>query len=200
MTVIECEIRFLIENIKKFKEHLSTLDNFVVKEYSFTDHIFKPFNLTDKWINFEKIMRIRTWKRPLQKSEVLFSSITLEKVEDFIFKRAIFPNGKVNLFEGTHEEAAEIVKELDYEPWFEIEKTKGELIIVKDWDFSFVLEEIKNLGYSVEIEVWDDDFEKVKNRFAQILDILKLNKELANPHTLSWIYYNKINKKNQNIL
>jgi len=196
MTVIECEIRFLIEDINKFKDHLSTLDHYVVKEYSFTDHIYKPYILTDKWIDFEKIMRIRTWKHPIKRSELLFSSITLEKVEDFIFKRSIFPNGKVILFTGTNEGAAEILKELDYEPWFQIEKTNGKLIIVKEGDFSFVLEEIKNLGYSVEIEVWDEDFEKIKNRFTQILGWLNLKKELANPHTLAWIYFNHTNKKN----
>ena len=198
MGAIECEIRFLIDDIKKFKDHLSTINSHVIKEYSFTDHVFKPKILTEKWESFEKIMRIRAWKLPLQKSQVLFSYITLEKVGEFIFKRSIVPNGKVNLFEGTHDEAFNIVKELDYEPWFNIEKTNGKLIVVKDWDFSFVLEEITNLGFSVEIEVWDENYEKVKNRFNEILGVLNLNKELANPHSLAWIYYDEFQKKNEN--
>lgn len=195
MTVIECEIRFLIEDLKSFNDHLNSLDHHIVKEYSLTDHIFKPQTLTDAWSKFEKIMRIRTWKSPLQKSELLFSRITLKKVEDFIFKRSIFPNGKVNFFTGTHEEAAEIIKELDFEPWFQIEKTKGQLIMVKEWDFSFVLEEITNLGYSVEIEVWDEDFKKAKNRFTEILEVLKLDKEQANPHALARIYFESQKKE-----
>ncbi len=197
MGVIECEIRFLIDNIKKFKDHLSTIENYMIKEYSFTDHIFKPSYLTEKWSNFEKIMRIREWKYPLQKSEVLFSYITLEEVEEFIFKRSIIPNGKINLFEGTFYEASRILKELDYESWFDIEKINGKLIIVKDWDFSFVLEEITNLGFSIEIEVWDENYEKIKNRFNEIIKILNLNKESANPHSLAWIYYNFFHKNNE---
>ncbi|NHI92000.1 MAG: hypothetical protein EAX96_05815, partial [Candidatus Lokiarchaeota archaeon] len=185
----ECEIRFLIKNVEAFESRLKNIDHEVIKEYAFTDHIYKPNNLTKKWQNFEKIMRIRSWSRPKKKSELLFSSVKIEKHDGFTFKRSIFPQGKIIFYSGDFEEASKIASELDFYPWFKIEKFNGKLITVKEGNFSFVIEDIKDLGLTIEIEVWEEKPEKIRNRFNEILNILCLREEDARYHPLARIYH-----------
>ena len=193
MTNYECEIRFILNDVKLFQSHLQSIDHEIIKEYSFSDHVFRPLKLTKKWEGFEKIMRIRSWTIPTVKSEVLFSNIKYKQLEGFRFKQAIFSEGKVNFFTGEFEKAKNIVKELDFSPWFIIKKKKGKLMQVKKKNFTFVLEEIERLGHSIEIEVWGQDIQQVKKRFYEIIEILNLKREDGIHFPLAKIYFDAIN-------
>ncbi|MHA1892958.1 MAG: CYTH domain-containing protein [Candidatus Helarchaeota archaeon] len=192
MNKSECEIRFLIQDVKKFEEHLKSIDHVIEKEYSFIDHFFKPKSFTSEWKNFQKTMRVRAWEIPKNTSEILFSKVKYEEKDNLSFKRAFFPQGKVKLYSGNLDFAFKLLKELEYDFWFKIEKKKGKVIDVKSENFSFVLEEIKGLGFSIEIEVFDDDPQRIRKKFTKIINVLNLKTESALFYPLPKIYFETV--------
>ncbi|MHA1379079.1 MAG: hypothetical protein ACTSRG_11915 [Candidatus Helarchaeota archaeon] len=187
--IYESEIRIIFDNIAPFLETLKSLNAQIIKKYSFKDHIYKPRGVKS-WELEEKIMRIREWN---EKSQLLFTKTRIIKLGDFSFKQTYFPKGKIKLYEGTLQETQIILKDWNFEFWFLIEKEEGSLHeIKKPFQIRLVVEKIKNLGYTAEIELWGEDINEICKNFQNILKILKIDRNDITYKPLPKIYYERI--------
>ena len=186
MTTYESEIRFLIPNIKVFEKRLKELNAEIVYEYEFSDHYFRP--KTKEWNLLYKTIKIRECFKPEKKCEVLFNKAEIVNVEGFIFKRSVYPQGKVKLFEGKFDLCETFLDDLEFENWFTIEKKNCKLMKIPKYDFKTVYEFVNNLGWTGELEIEGGNPEKVKEKLSEWIKILKIEKNQITYKPLSLIH------------
>ena len=76
----------------------------------------------------------------------------------------------------------------DFRHFFTIKKTNGRLFeILQPKKFVVALEEIKQLGFSAEIEVWGDNFDYIERSFLEIISLLELPPDIVTSNTLPFI-------------
>ncbi|MDD1779468.1 MAG: hypothetical protein LUQ65_15000 [Candidatus Helarchaeota archaeon] len=184
----ESEIRISIQDITEFTDILNRLKGKTIQNYKFTDHIYIPQNPSSDWNPKYKTMRIRQYFSPEQYSRILFTQNELVRGKLFQFKRSLYPQGKIELFKGDQKMAEAILRAWDYVPYFQIEKTNGNLYeIPQPLKFVVAVEEIAQFGYSAEIELWGEDILKIEERFLTILSVLKIPQTAVNSNPLPYI-------------
>ncbi|MHA1299973.1 MAG: hypothetical protein ACTSO9_11180 [Candidatus Helarchaeota archaeon] len=187
----ESEVRILFDDIKPFLEKIQSLNARIIKNYSFRDHIYKPEAIKN-WELEQKVMRIREWP---DKSQLLYTKTRIIKMGDLKFKRTYFPQGKILLYEGTLQEAQTILNDWNFKFWFLINKEEGTLYEIKNpFHITFVVEKIKDLGYTAEIEVWGENKDEIYDNFKKIIEVLEINKKRITYKSLPKIYQEKLVK------
>lgn len=172
----ESEIRLMIHDIKTFRSFLDQHGAVLMKTYSFTDHCYRPAGLDHRWVRQDldtKIMRLREWREPQRKSELLYSKVELIENQGVCFKRSVFPGGKLRIFEGDRETIENLMQDWNFEFWFKIEKEEGQLLELPKGNFILALEKIKDFGYSAEIEIHVEEVSAVQEQFAKHLDFFQ---------------------------
>jgi len=174
----ENEIRVILtsEEFKSVMRRIKELNGEVVREYKFYDHVFKP--KSGEWSLERKILRVREWFKPSIKAEILFTHIEIVEIDEFKYKRTIYPQGKILMYTGNKEEAFRILEDLGFEYWFTVYKEWGGLYKLKRlYDKIIALEYVKDLGYSLEVEIWGSNVEQVKHEMTEILGRLGIKKD-----------------------
>ncbi len=156
----ESEIRFPISDYETFMDRLKKFEPELLRKHSFKDHILKPSHLSEDeaerlWNPSRKVLRVRQWFEPKNTSELLFTAVEVVEEGGVRFKRTIFPQGKLKLFEGSFEHAMTLARELGFEPWFTVYKKVGYLYkLRKLGDKVVCIEYVEGVGWVGELEFW----------------------------------------------
>ena len=182
----ECEVRFIIEDVKVLRKKLHILGGRTIKEYKFTDHILKPSCGDGKeWLLDQRILRVREWHLPEQVSELIFTHTRITRMGGLSFKRTIYPRGKIVMHRGCHEEVMKLASDLEFQTWYSVVKRWGKLIELKRLGGEVVaLEDVEGVGVVLEVEVWGEDVEAVSRRMLKIVEEIGLDLQKAMPEPL----------------
>lgn len=186
----ECELRFMISDIDKFKRKLRELNAKVIFDYEFTDDYYVNY-LKKPWDLTRKNLRLRIWKKPETKCEILFSKLELFDINGLKFKRSVLKEGKLCLYEGKLEDCKKLLESLGFRKWFSIEKKNCTLYLIENYNFKTIHEFIPNLGWTGELEIEGDNPEKVGEKLENQIKLLGINKTEVTSDTLSAIYAKK---------
>ena len=146
-----------------------------------TDDYYKPKGVPSKEFDPNKVtLRIRNLGPDRD------TTILLDKIEYGAgLKKSVYGK-KVVLFTGPEDMAKDILKTLGFEYWFSIKKLEGKLYNVadkkSDLDFNFYLENIEDIGNTIEVEFKTTGAEADAEKIADFLGIEKknmINKNMA---------------------
>ena len=174
------ELRFFVNDISLLEEKFKEIQKEVLKGYS--DIYFKPSIITSEWENAYKTLRLRTC---CKKHRLLFSHIKLEEIRGFLVKRSLYSEDKLVLWRSNDKsEGIKLARDLGFEEWFSIVKSKAYSWKWPD-GFEIYVEHIENLGWSGEIEV---DIEKLDKELPRYLNLLDISLEALSPKPLAVLY------------
>lgn len=188
-SLFECEVRFIIKDIKAFEKRLDELSARLIYPYEFTDYYFRPRK--EKWDPLEKNLRIREWKTPENPTTIYFVKNEIVSIDGFQFKRALYPQGKLALFSGDLNTCKSLLNDLGFELWFIIKKERARFWEIPKHGFKTVAEYISGLGWSGELEFEGEDPNKAKAEIEKALNVLKIPKSLVSFKPISVIYAEK---------
>ncbi len=190
----ESEIRILIGNMGEFEKKLNELDAKVIYDYKFNDHIYSPKNPASNWNPNKKTMRIREHISPDEVARILFTENQMISGKTFQFKRSKYPEGKLELFKGELSTAQKLLQSWDFKFHFMIQKTSGKLYeVLHPQKFIIAVEEIAELGYSAEIEMWGEEIEAIENSFKNVLSLLGVPLANVKSSSLPYLVAEKLN-------
>lgn len=184
MAKYESEVRFMISDIEDFRKRLRELDVKLIYDYEFSDHYFRPKKMD--WNLLYKNIRIREWSKPKEESEVLLNRTNIIKGDNIIFKRSIYPQGKIRLFKGKFYLCKEILNDLEFEEWFTIEKRDYKFLEVPKYNFKVVYEFVEKLGWMSELETNGENIGEAEKELEREMKVLKIKEITYKP--LSLIY------------
>jgi adenylate cyclase class IV len=167
----ECEVRFFIGNVEEFERVLGRIGARQILSYEFIDYYYRPKGL--RWDPLVQTLRIRKHLAPRKKSEILLTKVELIEQDGLAFKRSIYPQGKLRLFQGSFEECKGLLEDLGFEEWLKIEKRDGRVMELPN-GLRFAYEFVDGLGWTGELEFEGIDVRRVSQllrRFAQLLEI-----------------------------
>lgn len=171
----ETEVRFVIDDVKAFRNRVSDLDAKLLREYSFTDYYYVPKQET--WDIQQKSIRIREWRQPELATAVWFTQQEVTEYKGVSFKRSEYEEGKVRLFEGELPKLHRILGDLGFKPSYTIDKKHGWVWEVHEHNLEFCLEEVADFGWTGEIELDGTDFDAILTSIAQHQELLGLRAE-----------------------
>ncbi|ABU81844.1 CYTH domain-containing protein [Ignicoccus hospitalis] len=163
MKPYEAEARFFVH--EGFKETLERMGFKVVYEYKFVDHFYCP---PGGWREEGKTLRARDWGG---RCEVLFTRVEKLKFGDLEFKRSLYPQGKVKLYEGSLEECVKLLEDMEFVKCGEVRKEEG--YIMSNGDVEVALEKI-NGKWVLEVEVEGADPNSAYLKMKEIMKLLGL--------------------------
>jgi len=184
----------MIPNIHEFTNKLETLNATVRYSYEFTDHYYQPL-MTTPWDPLTQTLRLRQWKKKGDEHvqcEILFTKIQILSHNGLLFKRAIYPQSKIQLVQDSFQTCQSILNDLGFKPWFRIEKRQCKLYEIPNPQFITNQEYIENLGWSGEIEVEGSNLDLSVSSLKTYLSILKINETLISYKPLARIYAEKL--------
>lgn len=178
--MVEIELRAIVNEdfLKGLKKKYQLSE---VKTYGpYTDDYYKPKGTSPKEFD-PKNVTLRT--RKLSDKEV---SIILDKISyEGWLKKSVYGK-KIVLFTGPEDVAKDILKTLNFEYWFSIIKHGGKEYNLVDeksnLSFNFYLEDIENVGNTIEVEFKTSGAEVNVDKIIVILGIEKkniINKNMA---------------------
>ena len=171
-TPFECEVRFKIENIEKFNKRLLALNAKLEQDYEFTDYYYKP--LKEKWNPVEKILRIRKWHYPKKPTKIYLVKNEVILKKGMKFKRSLYPEGKLPLYEGNLKTCKEILIDLGFEPWLTIEKKDAKLWDLPNHGFMVAVEFIKDINWYGEFEFDGHDINQAAYNIKKATTLLNI--------------------------
>ena len=186
----ECEVRFMIPSIDQFKKKLKELEAKKLYDYEFTDYYYIN-DLNNPWDLNKKNLRLREWKKPESKCEILFTELEMIDIDGLKFKRSVFEEGKLSLYQGTFEKCKKLLGSLSFIHWFTIEKKNGTVYKIIKNNFNTCHEFIPKLGWSGELEIRGEDLNKASRNLKEEMKILGLTINDVTSDSLSVIYTNK---------
>lgn len=134
----EREIRFWVEDAGAFRKRLEGMGGKPKSTYRFVDHYYRPRE--GGWDPALRSMRLREWGGGEEPATVYLTTV-----------EGGGRKTKAVEFEGTLKECRAWLKKRNFEPWFDVEKKRGEVWQVPGLEL--VLEDISGLGWMVEIEL-----------------------------------------------
>ena len=167
----EAEARFEVPG--NFLEKLINMGFEITLKYSFEDVFFSP---RGGWKEKGKLLRVRKWHDG--RCEVLFTRVEVIEVNGLSFKRSLYKEGKVKLYEGLGEECEALLKDMEFEECGRIKKEEGYLL--RKGDVEVALERI-NGRWLLEIEVEGRELEEARKNMERIMRLLNLKNPIPKP-------------------
>jgi adenylate cyclase class IV len=190
----ECEVRYLIKDITIFRKRMKQIGAIKHRDYSFIDYYYQP--IEGKWNPLEKILRIRSEqpnkKNPSRTPAILFTKNEIISLGGISFKRSIYEEGKVQLYEGPLNICKSILEEIGFKQWIIVNKQEAHFWKCPKIN-NTVSEYIPNYGWSGELEFEGLDIKKAKEQIEKALKILDIPQELVSYKPLSLLYAEKNN-------
>ncbi|MEM3702698.1 MAG: hypothetical protein QW054_01485 [Candidatus Micrarchaeia archaeon] len=145
------ELRFFLSpSLVKNLSSIWKKEGYKIKIYAFSDIYFKHERSS------KKIAKIRKWKIPNLKPEVIF----------FERKNGVKSESKKKF--KNLQIAINFLENQGYEKYIEIEKKKGVMFTNKSKNKIYVLENIRSLGWSGEVEIAKDQKHKLKEEIEYL--------------------------------
>ncbi|MEM4134167.1 MAG: hypothetical protein QXO35_01745 [Candidatus Micrarchaeia archaeon] len=145
------ELRFFLDqSLAKKLSSSWKKEGYKTKIYAFLDIYFKHER------SAKKLAKIRKWKIPKFKPEVIF----------FERKNGVKSESRKKF--KNLQTAVNFLEKQGYEKYLEIEKKKGVIFTNKSKKKVYVLENIKGLGWSGEVEIAKDQKQKIKDEIEYL--------------------------------
>lgn len=192
-SLYECEVRFPIENIDRFKKLIIKLGGELIYKYEFNDHYYIPHN--ELWNPIEKILRIRHWKYPKNKTVIYFVHNEIIAINKFMFKRSLYKEGKLPFYSGKLGQCDKILRDLGFKKQFILKKQNSQFWNIPKYNFKTIFEYIPNIGWWGELEVEGEDVNKANRMLAKQLRVLNINIKSVSHKPISVIYKEILNNK-----
>lgn len=185
----ECEVRFVIEDIKQFHKKLKMIGARRIRTYAFTDHFFQNGALRKN--PEETLLRIRQWYTPRKQAEVIFVGNEIIDAGDIAFKRSVYREGKLILFRGALGDCRDLLESLGFEPWFSVRKRRCKLWSVPKYGFKVVEEWIDGYGWSGELETGGRSLQKARAYLENALKVLEIPRANVSYKPIAILYAEK---------
>lgn len=176
----EAEVRIIIEDIDSFMNHIQSLGATKRFDYSFTDTYYQQPG--QAWDPNVQGMRLRVWHQPDDGTFVYYTKNDIINDEGLAFKRSVYPDGKVKLYEGSKDDCHTLLTDLGFEPLVSIYKEKAAVWKLNDYDI--VTEYIKELGWTAELEFNGEDPKAVKAALTAQLAELNIDMSAVRSDTV----------------
>ncbi|MGD9129199.1 MAG: CYTH domain-containing protein [Candidatus Woesebacteria bacterium] len=185
----ECEVRFLIKDIKPILKKLQKLGASKILDYEFDDYYYQP--VCKSWNLIEKTLRIRQWLEPARPTVVYITKNEVIEIEGLKFKRSLYEQGKVVLLKGRLDFCKEVLTDMGFELNFVVHKRKGQVWQVKEDDSEVILEYVENFGWTGELEFEGIDPFETKEKIQKTLQILGLDEHSVTHKPMSALFKEK---------
>jgi adenylate cyclase class IV len=161
------ELRFFLDSssAKKLMKHWKE-QGFKTKTYSFVDFYFKHEK------SGRKMVKVRKWRHPNFPTEAIF----------FSRKNGVKSEERQRF--SSVQKAADYLEDQGYEKYITVDKKK--VLIFSKGSKSYVLEFIKNLGWTGEIEIPLTKREMVKQEIAEIKSIISSSSNVKGSSSISF--------------
>ena len=181
MNLYECEVRFFVDNPQTFTDKLKQLGAKLKLHYEFYDHYFAPFdfNTVPKlwWHPRNCSMRLREWQSPASRPEICFTHVVCVDKGDTHFKRSLYQQGKIVLFQGEYAECERLLSDIGFERWFIVMKRDCTLWELQQYDMSVACEYIHGLGWMAELEAEGEDIVQAEKKLKNSLNLFEVSKD-----------------------
>ncbi|MBN1502212.1 hypothetical protein JW930_01600 [Candidatus Woesearchaeota archaeon] len=167
----ECEVRFFIKDIEKFRDRIKELGGIVKFPYEFTDYYYLHRN--EKWNPILKNIRIREWSYPRKPTCIYLTKNEIKETKGIKFKKSLYKEGKLPLFSANIKECKEVLHDLGFLPWITVIKKECKLYEVPK-KFITIEEYIPELGWTGELEIEGDNITSASEYIRKSLDLLKI--------------------------
>ena len=184
----ECEVRLLNYDFDSLLAKIKALGGEKKLEYDFDDYYFEPKNST--W-NTSKNIRVRQWLKPNRPTAIYFSKNTTETIDCIAFKKSVYADGKIKLFEGVLKTCFSILDDLEYIKTITLEKRNGQVWNLPNLNFEIILEHVSDFGWSGELEVSGLEQKKTKQEIERIVQLLELTQEQISFKSMSELFLEK---------
>ncbi|NCS97442.1 MAG: hypothetical protein GW762_02540 [Candidatus Pacebacteria bacterium] len=184
----ECEVRLLNYDFDSLLAKIKALGGEKKLEYDFDDYYFEPKNST--W-NTSKNIRVRQWLKPNRPTAIYFSKNTTETIDCIAFKKSVYADGKIKLFEGDLKTCFSILDDLEYIKTITLEKRNGQVWNLPNLNFEIILEHVSDFGWSGELEVSGLEQKKTKQEIERIVQLLELTQEQISFKSMSELFLEK---------
>lgn len=188
----ETEVRFFIQNINEFKKRIDLIGGKLLNEYSFIDYYYFPKNKI--WNLMRKSLRIREWRKPQKPTAIWLSKQKIEAVSGFSFKRSIYPEGKIKLFEGKVSFCKQILDDLGFKHICTIDKKQGLAWRLNKEGLEFCTEKVDQLGWTGEFELDGTNTKIIKKMIRKYQKLLGLSLDQMSSKPLAVIFEEKQKK------
>ncbi len=185
----ECEVRFEIKGIGEYMKKLKDLGGELKYSYEFTDFYYEPKN--ERWNPVEKNLRIREWVNPKNPTKIFFVKSEIVSSGKIHFKRAVYAEGKVPLYEGEISLCRSLLEDLGFKEWLVVKKEKAEFWSLPKHGFDTVFEYIDDVGWSGELEFEGENIEEAEEKIVKALGVLGVPINSANFKPISAIVAEK---------
>jgi len=192
-SLYECEVRFPINDICSFKKRIIELGGKLIYKYEFNDHYFTPS--IEVWNPIEKILRIRHWKYPKNKTVIYFVNNEVVTIDKFSFKRSKYKEGKLPLYSGKLIQCKKLLHDLGFNEQFVLKKQNSQFWDIPKHNFKTIFEYIPNIGWWGELEVEGDNTKNANSMLTNQLELLNINTKDVSYKPISVIYNENINNK-----
>lgn len=185
-SLFECEIRYTIEDLATFHEHLDRSGANLSYRYEFSDHYFIPSH--EHWNPVEKNLRVREWHFPAHPTRILFVKNEVQSIDGFQFKRAVYAQGKVPLLSEDVTTCRNLLEDLGFQPWFSLKKERASFWELPAHHFNTVTEYLDGVGWTGELEFEGDDPHQAKVRMEDALQMLNVPLKAVTFKSVAMLY------------
>ncbi len=185
-TLFECEVRFTIDDIDRFKSRLAELNAVLEQHYEFHDQYFRPKH--DRWNPIEKNLRIREWMFPDRPTAIYFVRNEILTIDGLQFKRSVYHHGKVPLLNDEPAVCAEVLNDLGFKAWFTLKKESCTIWDLSQHGFKTITEYIDGIGWSGELEFEGENPEHARKQFEHALTLLNISHDQVSFKPISVTY------------
>jgi predicted adenylyl cyclase CyaB len=187
--LFECEVRLLNYNFDKLIKRIDELKGYKKLDYEFDDYYFEP--ISGDWSEGRNL-RVRQWLKPTDRpTAIYFSKNETQTIEGLSFKKSLYPDGKLQLYTGELETCFSILRDLNFQQKFKVEKRQGQVWVLPDHGFQIVLEYVNNFGWSGEVELDGANPSETKKEIDKILEALELTQENITFKAMSELFASK---------
>jgi predicted adenylyl cyclase CyaB len=141
----EIEVRALVN--EDFKEKMISKGAETSETDTYQDDYYKP--TSPDWDPEIITMRLRKGSGK-DFVEILFSKVNYMEKGGVRIKRSLYPQGKIRIFSGKEKIAKQLLKDCGFEYWFTVKKLSCS--VIKFENIEFALENVEDLGWTIEIE------------------------------------------------
>ena len=189
ISLFECEVRYKVYDKNSLYGKFKKLGGKIIYPYFETDYYYIP---KDKiWDPMKQNLRIRKWDDNKFPTSIYFSKFEFVEQEKLLFKKSIYEEGKIKLYEGNYENCKNILDDLGYKPWISIHKA-GDFWEFPKFDFTTAVEAIDNLGIYGELEVMEETSSFAKKELEKQMKLFDIKMEEIDFRPLSVIYNDKV--------
>lgn len=184
----ECEVRLINYDQVKLLDRIKELGGYKKMDYEGDDRYFEP--KSGEW-DRSKNLRLRKGYNVSSPSAIYFSKNKTKTIDGVSFKQSEYEEGKIKFYSGDENTGLEIIDDLGYQEVARIIKTDCQIWFLPEHNFQVIIENVKDFGWSGEIEFDGNDVQLVKKQIDEVLSVLGLDKSQVSFKSMLELFLDK---------